>query len=174
MTNHVYFNLSGDLKDNVKNQKLQLLCNKYTNLNNELITESIDDVNEVFDFRNPHEIGKYIYDESIQNHTALGYDHCWIKENINEDKIAVLADDISGRRLMVSTSYPAIVCYAGCYPKEFLFNENKVNIEQYHSICLECQYIPNGINMDNVDKAILRKDEEYNHYIKYSFDLLED
>ena len=139
LTNHVYFNLSGDLKDNIKNHKLQLLCDKYTNLNNNLITDSIDDVNKVFDFRIPHEIGKYIYDESIQNHTALGYDHCWLKENKNEEKVAVLTDEISGRRLTVSTSYPAIVCYAGCYPKDFLFNDNKKKIEQYHSICLECQ-----------------------------------
>lgn len=174
LTNHVYFNLSGDLKDNIKNHKLQLLCDKYTNLNNELITESIDEVNEVFDFRIPHEIGKYIYDESIQNHTALGYDHCWFKENEEEAEVAVLTHKENGRRLTVSTSYPAIVCYAGCYPKGFLFNENKVQIEQYHSICLECQYVPNGINMENVDKAVLRKDDEYNHYIKYSFDIIEE
>lgn len=174
LTNHVYFNLSGDLKNNVKNQNLQLLCDKYTNLNNELITVSIDDVNEVFDFRKPHQIGDFIYDESIQNHTALGYDHCWLKENKDEDKIAVMTCCENGRKLTVSTSYPAIVCYAGCYPKSFSFNENKVNIEQYHSICLECQYIPNGINMNDVDKAILKKDEEYNHYIKYSFSVMED
>lgn len=174
LTNHVYFNLSGNLKSNIKNQKLQLLCDRYTNLNNELITVSIDSVNEVFDFRKPHEIGKYIYDESIQNHIALGYDHCWIKEDTSNEKIAVLSDDESRRRLTVSTSYPAIVCYAGCYPKKIPFNENKVLIEQYHSICLECQYIPNGINMENVDKAILKPNEEYNHYIKYSFDLWED
>ena len=157
----------------IKNHKLQLLCDKYTNLNNELITVSIDDVNEVFDFRTPHNIGDYIYDESIQNHTALGYDHCWLKENKNEEKVAVLTDEASGRRLTVSTSYPAIVCYAGCYPKDLLFNDNK-KIEQYHSICLECQFIPNGINMENVDKAILKSGEEYNHFIKYSFDLLEE
>lgn len=173
LTNHVYFNLSGELKDNIKNHKLQLLCDKYTNLNNELITVSIDDVNEVFDFRIPHEIGKYIYDESIQNHKALGYDHCWFKENKDDEKVAVLTDDASGRRLTVHTSYPAIVCYAGCYPKDYLFNENKTKIEQYHSICLECQFVPNGINMENVDKAILKKGEEYNHFIKYSFDLME-
>lgn len=174
LTNHVYFNLSGDLKRNIKNHDLQLLCDKYTNLNNELITESIDDVNDVFDFRIPHKIGKYIYDESIQNHTALGYDHCWFKENAKEDKVAVLVDYESGRRVSVSTSYPAIVCYAGCYPKSFLFNENKKRIEQYHSICLECQFVPNGINMNDVDKAILKKGEEYNHFIKYSFDLVEE
>ena len=34
-----------------------------------------------------------------------------------------------------------------------------------------CRYYgdPNGINMENVNKAILRKDETYYHYISYSF-----
>jgi aldose 1-epimerase len=153
---------------------MQLHCDKYTKLNQELITEQIEEVNEVMDFRRLHKIGDYINDESLQNHTAKGYDHCWLKTEPEKAEIAVMQDDLSGRRLKVSSSYPAVVCYAGCYPKSFLFNENKKRIEQYHSICLECQFVPNGINMNDVDKAILKKGEEYNHFIKYSFDLVEE
>ena len=80
LTNHTYFNLSGDLKDTVMKQKLQFFCDRYTNLNNDLITVSIDKVNDVFDFKNSHEVGLYINDESIQNHMAKGYDHCWLKD----------------------------------------------------------------------------------------------
>ncbi len=169
LTNHTYFNLSGDLKNTVMNQYLKLYCDKYTNLNNDLITISIDPVNDVFDFRNMHEIGKYINDESIQNHIAKGYDHCWLKDDLNEALIAELYDEASGRRLSVRTSYPAIVCYAGCYPKEFDFNHG-VKIQKHHSICLECQFVPNGINMNDVDKAILKPGEIYNHYINYRFE----
>ena len=173
LTNHVYFNLSGDGKRDVTEQKLQFLCDKYTRLNNELITESIDPVNEVMDFREIHEIGDFINDESLQNHTAKGYDHCWIKEDLNNPVIAVMKDDESGRKLTVSTSYPAIVCYSCCYPDSYPFNEKKFNIHKFYSICVECQYVPNGINMDGVDKAILREGEEYNHYIHYHFDVEE-
>lgn len=172
LTNHVYFNLSGDAKETVMDQKLQFLCDRYTNLNNNLITVSIDHVNDVFDFRDMHEIGKYINDESIQNHVAKGYDHCWLKQDEKEELIAVMCDETSGRRLSVRTSYPAVVCYAGCYPKDFDFNTG-VKILKHHSVCLECQYVPNGINMDDVDKAILKPGEVYNHYIKYSFDVEE-
>ena len=173
LTNHVYFNLSGELKRTILPQKLQLLCDKYTKLNNDLVTINIEDVNEVMDFRKPHKIGDFIYDDSLQNHTAKGYDHCWLKTDKNEPKVAVLVDEESGRRLTVSTSYPAIVCYAGCYPTTELCNDRKIPIKQYHSICLECQYVPNGINMDDVDKAILKKDEKYQHYINYKFDILD-
>lgn len=170
LTNHVYFNLSGNLKRNCLEHNLQFLCDKYTRLNNELITLSIDEVTPVMDFRNKHKLKDYIYDESLQKHTAFGYDHCWLKEDVNNPLVAVLEDEESGRRVKVSTSYPSIVCYSGCYPKGYDFNKEHIKIEQYHSVCLECQYIPNGINMDNVDKAILKKGEEYNHYIHYNFE----
>ena len=81
-----------------------------------------------------------------------------------------MKDEKSGIKLSVYTSYPSIVCYAGCYPKDFLFNHG-VNILKHHSLCLECQYIPNGINMNDVDTGLLKKDELYNHYIKYSFEV---
>lgn len=170
LTNHVYFNLSGNLKRNCLEHNLQFLCDKYTRLNNELITLSIDEVTPVMDFRNKHKLKDYIYDESLQKHTAFGYDHCWLKEDVNNPLVAVLEDEESGRRVKVSTTYPSIVCYSGCYPKDYDFNKEHIKIEQYHSVCLECQYIPNGINMDNVDKAILKKGEEYNHYIHYNFE----
>lgn len=171
LTNHVYFNLSGDGKSDILNQKMKLLCNTYTKLNNNLITDIIEPVNKVMDFTTMHKIGDYINDETLQNHQANGYDHCWIKTNSNDSKIAILQDDISKRRLTVYTSYPAIVCYAGCYPASFKFLKD-LTISKYYSMCVECQFIPNGINMENVDKAILKQNETYNHYIKYHFDIV--
>ncbi len=172
LTNHVYFNLSGNGKRDCLNQLIQFNCDKYTKLNNNLITISVDKVNNVMDFRKMHKLGDFIYDESLQNHTAKGYDHCFIKEDMNKPEIAVMQDDISGRKLTVKTSYPTLVCYSGCYPVDVDFNKEKFKIKQYYSVCLECQYIPNGINMENEDSAMLKKGEEYNHYITYSFDIL--
>ena len=62
------------------------------------------------------------------------------------------------------------MCYSGCYPKKFDFNKERFKIGQYHSLCLECQFIPNGINMDNVEKALLKDGEIYSHYIQYYFE----
>lgn len=173
LTNHVYFNLSGNGVRSCLHHKMQFNCDKYTKLNNELITESIEHVNAVMDFRNKHELIDYIFDSSLQNHTANGYDHCFIKEDLTNPEIAILEDEISGRKLTVSTSYPSIVCYSGCYPKEIPFNKEGFKIGQYHSVCLECQYIPNGINMENVDKALIKEGEIYSNYIRYQFDIID-
>lgn len=171
LTNHAYFNLSGNARRTVMDHQMQFLCDKYTRLNNELITISVDEVNEVMDFRKMHPVGQFINDESLQNHTAKGYDHCFLKEDVKNPLVAVLFDELTGRKLSVYTSYPAVVCYAGCYPNPFDFNEDRIKILKHHSVCLECQYVPNGINMNDVDKAILRKGEKYNHYITYKFDI---
>lgn len=170
MTNHAYFNLSGDAKDTILNHKLKLNCPYYTNLNNNLITTSIDKVNKIMDFTKFKKIKKHINDESLINHTANGYDHCFIKENSKDDVIAILKDNKTKRKLTIKTSYPSIVVYTCNYPSDFDFNMNHIKISKHHGICLECQYVPNGINMDNVNKAILRKDEKYNEYINYHFD----
>ena len=75
---------------------------------------------------------------------------------------------LSKRKLTVKTSYPSIVCYTCNYPANITINGNKIN--QHQSICLECQYIPNGINMENVNKAIFKANEIYEEYITYQFD----
>lgn len=170
ITNHTYFNLSGNCQNTILNHNLYLQCSKYTRLNNELITLSIDPVNEVMDFRNNHNVGKYVEDPSLQDHKAKGYDHCFIKEDESNELLAILSDNESGISLKISSSYPSVVFYSGCYPDPFPFNDDRVDNIKYHALCLEPQFIPNGINMDGVNKAILRKGEKYSHFIKYSFE----
>lgn len=162
LTNHAYFNLSGNQKHTILNHNLKLFANKVTKLDNNLIPLEIEKVNKIMDFTKGHKINKYINDTSLQNHKAKGYDHCFIKTNPNEDIIAILHDKKSHRKLIVSTSYPAIVCYTYNYPVENIFSEK--NITKHHAIALECQYIPNDLK-----NAYLKKDQLYKHYIKYSF-----
>ena len=169
LTNHAYFNLSGDGKRTILEHNLYLNCPKYTKLNNELITISIDDVNEVFDFTTKHKVKDFIMDPSLQNHTSRGYDHCFIKTSDTTDLIAVLEDEENHMQMKLYTSYPAVVFYSGCYPDSFKFNKERLDNQIYHSLCLEPQFIPNGVNMEGVEKAILKANEEYKQYIKYEF-----
>lgn len=169
LTNHAYFNLSGNLKRNILQQTLQLNCNRYTRVNDELITLSIDPVNPVMDFTIAHPIGDHIADDSLQKHPAAGYDHCFLKSNEDEPLIAIYQDEESGRKLSVYTDYPSIVVYCNNYPKEFAFR-HKSKLEKHDAICLECQYVPNGINMEQVNQGLLKPGENFHHYIRYCFE----
>ncbi len=169
LTNHTYFNLSYDHQTSVMDHSLKLYCNKYTKLDNTLITTDVLPVNKVMDFTKAHKVKKYINDESLQNHKANGYDHCFIKTNKNKAKIATFKDNNTKVSLDVYTSYPTIVVYACNYPSSALFLPNNDHIAKHYSLCLECQYIPNGINMENEDSAILKKNTHFNEYIKFIF-----
>ena len=169
LTNHTFFNLSGDCKRTILNHNLYFQCNKYTRLNNELITLSIDEVNDVMDFTIKRKIGLLIEDESLQNHASNGYDHCFIKTDENNELLAVLEEEENNMQMSIYSSYPAVVFYSGCYPDSFKVNKEAVDNVKYHSLCLEPQFIPNGVNMEGVEKAILKANEEYKHYIRYEF-----
>ncbi len=172
LTNHTYFNLSGDAKRTILDEKLQLFCNQYSKLNDDLIPVSIEKVNEVMDFQKAHHIKDFIHDDSLISHIANGYDHCFIKKNQQDPLIAILEDEESKRKLTIETSYPAIVCYTCNYPKDFAFNASKIHIKKHHAICFECQYVPNGINFHHksIHNGLLKANEKYKHYIHYHFD----
>ena len=148
---------------------LELKCNYHGDLDNNLIAKSIKEVDEIMDFRRPHEIGKYIDNPYLQNHTSYGYDHFFIKENKNEDLIAILEDKEEGIKLKVSTSYPAVVMYTDNYPTNMKF-ENVGKEEKYQAIALECQNIPNEINMENGSETTLKPNQEFNEFISYEFE----
>ena len=168
ITNHAYWTLSSGMRL-VLDEELTLGCKYYGDLDMDLIAKSIKPVNEVMDFTMPHKIGKYINDNYLQNHTSFGYDHFFIKEDEKNPFVARLKDTIEDITLTINTSYPAVVMYTDNYPTKMEF-DNVLHEEKYQAIALECQYIPNGINMDNVNKALLKPEEHYHEYISYSFE----
>lgn len=169
LTNHAYWSLSSG-KRTVLGEELTLGCKYHGDLDMNLIAKSIKEVDLVMDFTKGHEIGKYIDSPYLQNHTSFGYDHFFVKTDPKDSFAALLVDREEGISLRVDTSYPAVVVYTDNYPTKMEY-ENCKHEEKYQAIAIECQYIPNGINMDNVNKAILKPGEVYKEYISY---LLED
>jgi aldose 1-epimerase len=153
----------------VLDEILTLGCKYHGDLDMNLIAKSIKEANLVMDFTKGHAIGQYINDPYLQNHTSFGYDHFFVKTDSTKSFAAKLEDKEEGVTLTIETSYPAVVVYTDNYPTDMEY-ENVPHEEKYQAIALECQYIPNGINMEGVDKALLKPEEEYNEYISYSFE----
>lgn len=168
ITNHAYFTLSGGSK-NVLDEELQLNCKYVGDLDNNLIAKEIITVPEIMDFRKPHKIGKYINDPYLQNHTSFGYDHFFVKEDKEKALIAKLKDVEENVELKVYTSYPAVVVYTDNYPTNMKFIG--VDKEQkYQAIALECQDIPNLINMRGHLDDTLKEEQDFLQYIIYQFE----
>jgi aldose 1-epimerase len=165
LTNHSYFNLTGDATKTILNHTLQVNANKYTPVDKGLIpTGELKDVKETpFDFLQPHKIGERI--AAVEG----GYDHNFVL--IRKDKtlelVATLSDSVSGRKLEVFTQEPGLQFYSGNFlDGTFKTNDGKA-INKYAALCLETQHFPNAPNQPNFSTTLLKPGEKYHTITKY-------
>ncbi|MGK7379633.1 aldose epimerase family protein [Planococcus sp. 1R117A] len=155
VTNHSYFNLSGDLKQDIFNHELTINSNKFLELDAEKIPTGeclpVDD--SVFDFRDGRKLQDGIDPQSPL--AGGGYDHPFLLDSSQRKEI-VLVDKESGRQLVVETTEPAVVLYTG----------NRLGL------CLETQGLPDSIHHPHFPSAILKKGERFNSETRYSFGVI--
>lgn len=175
LTNHAYFNLSGDFKRSILEHELMIKASRYVDIDEDLLPITIRKVTDVMDFRDGKRVGMDIESPSLQNHAYAGYDHPWIFDDANyEISNACLTDPVSLRQVEVYTTYPSVVIYSNNYPSNQMMVDKETPDSKYDAICLECQFVPNGINEEQVeDKAILDPSQEYHQMTRYSFKLKE-
>jgi aldose 1-epimerase len=170
LTNHSYFNLSGNLKENILNHKLTINSEKVAYVDDELIPtgELINVQNSVFDFRKSKKVGQDIHKEVEQLTQCGGYDHPFIL-NKNGDFSARIEHEKSGRAMEIITDQPAVVFYSGNYFEEDLILNGNRRAEKHLGLCLETQDYPDSINQENFSTKIYSPDEMYEAYTKYRF-----
>jgi aldose 1-epimerase len=166
LTNHSYWNLSGRLSETVLNHELTLFSNKYLPVDNNLIpTGEIRDVSGTpMDFTEPRLIG-----EGIGN-VSGGYDHCFVINNSGNklNLAAIVHEPKSGRTMEVLTTKPGIQFYSG-NKISHVIGANRVLFHKHSGLCLESEFYPNSINVDNFPSPILYPDKEYHQVTKYRF-----
>ena len=169
LTNHVYWNMSGDLRESAKDQMIRIVASNTAQLNERLCIEEIIPVPNTMDFRVSHKMGDHIGDESVQRYTR-GYDHPYFLDQPGLQHTAcAMQSNLSGIRLDVTTTYPCVVFYANCQavPKNEVFPGKRD--EQYLAACFECQYNPDGIHRTPDDCGVLSPDKPYHEETRYIF-----
>ena len=169
ITNHVYWNVSGNLCESAKAQTLYIAASRVGMVNERLLTEKIVPVSEDFDFRTPHKIGDYIAEQEVQQYTN-GYDHAWFLDTKNADeKACELYSEKSGIGVQVFTTYPCVVFYANCQAPANQQVYPNVTDEAYLSACLECQYHPDGIHACPERCGVCSPEKPYHEETAYKF-----
>lgn len=170
LTNHSYFNLSGDLTKDILNHKLKLKSSSFLELGEDLIpTGQIVPVEGTsFDFTEEAEVSQGVASGYKQNDIAGGgYDHPFCLDSHFEEEI-VLEDPVSGRKLVVETDQPAVVIYT-CNQYDGEYSIRGVKPHNHMAICLETQGYPDAINKPHFPSVVLKKDDTYKAVTRYTF-----
>ncbi|HKK45018.1 MAG TPA: aldose epimerase family protein [Balneolaceae bacterium] len=173
LTNHSYFNLSGQPDQTVMNYELKINADHYTPVNDELIpTGDVPSVKDTpFDFTEFHTIG------SRFDQTEGGYDHNFVLNRSKSDSLyhaATVYDPSSGRELNVFTTQPGVQFYSGNFLDGSLVGQNGYHFVQHGALCLETQHYPNSPNQSNFPSTILKPGETYHQLTIYKFSNTEE
>lgn len=169
MTNHAYFNLSGDCKRNVLNQELFINADHICELDEFLIPsgEFLKVKDSPFDFTVPKTIGADVNKENAQLQYGSGYDHPWVL-NKEKDVEITLYDEVSGRAMDIMTDQKVVVGYSMNFPNDLPLDCGKI-AEKHDAVCLETQGLPVGYDDCFIESGILKAGEEYNNQSTYRF-----
>lgn len=159
LTNHSYFNLTGDVSNTILDHVLMIDANYFTPVDSTLIpTGEIKPVQGTpFDFTTPKKIGRDIGE--VQG----GYDHNFVlnRSDSSLKKVAAVSDSISGRTMEVYTTEPGVQFYTGNFLDGSFTNRDGTPIRQHTALCLETQHYPDSPNKPDFPSVILRPGEKY-------------
>lgn len=174
LTNHAYFNLSGDMNSTILDHELALNCDKFLPVDKTLIpTGELKSVEGTpFDFMTSFKIGARVNDTlNEQIKFGGGYDHAWIlKDNTTTLRpAAIVYEPKSGRVLEVLTTEPAIQFYTGNFLDGTIKGKGGVIYKKRSGLCLETEHYPDSPNQSKFPTTTLKPKETYVTTTVYRF-----
>lgn len=176
LTNHTYFNLSGNVNQDILSHQLSIKASEFLPIDSTLIPSgerrSVKDT--PFDFTTAKQIGLNIDEQNLQLTYGKGYDHCWVLDGWNRSSLRKVADlyhTESHRYMEVFTTEPGIQFYSGNFLDGSITGANGVVFNHRFGLCLETQHFPDSPNKPNFPPVRLDPDETYSSKTIYKFSI---
>ena len=175
MTNHAYFNFTGNFSASGLGQRLYVAAPAYMvsdELNLPVELAAVDGT--PFDYRE----GRILFDafesdpQNAQIQKARGLDHAFDVRKAAQagEVLAELSDPASGRGVRIkSPTGRCVVVYSGGFIDDSYTLAGGAASCEDCAVALECQSFPNAVNMPQLNPRILEAGGRYRHRIEYEF-----
>ena len=164
LTNHSYFNLSGNSDNTIYENVLKIDSDYLIGIDKDSIPcKTVNLNNNIFDFRKSKILEEFFKADDEQKTLANdGIDHPYIfNDKVGKLEIENLK---SGIKMLVETNNPAVVVYTANYLQD-------IGFKKHSAICFETQEVPNLYTDKNINvyPTFIDKNTNYERYTKFIF-----
>lgn len=164
LTNHSYFNLSGNSDNTIYEDILKIDSDYLIGIDkNSIPYKTINLDNNIFDFREAKKLEEFFKADDEQKTLANdGIDHPYIfNDKVGKLEIKNLESEI---KMSVETNNPAVVIYTANYLQD-------IGFKKHSAICFEAQEVPNLYRDENINiyPTFIDKNTNYERYTKFIF-----
>ena len=173
MTNHSYFNLSGNPQNTITDNILYVNADSITPVDSTFMTtgEMLALTDNCMDFKNAQPIADALDMNNEQVKFGMGIDHNYVlntKGNIEEVAAKVTCPS-TGITLEVYTNEPGIQVYTGNFLDGTVTGKKGIVYNQRAAICLESQHYPDSPNKPQWPSVILEPGQTYHSHCIFKF-----